>query len=87
MTKASFAIPVRQGRAHTDADPGGLEDRPGRNLVGSNLAGTRDYWLASASRRQTAGPPLYEVYVVTPAIVFAFGTDETRAAHSTRWQF
>lgn len=35
----------------------------------------------------TAGPPPYEVYEVTPAVVFGFGTDETFAPRSTRWRF
>jgi nitroimidazol reductase NimA-like FMN-containing flavoprotein (pyridoxamine 5'-phosphate oxidase superfamily) len=33
----------------------------------------------------TAGPPPYEVYRVTPATVFGFGTDESFAA--VRWHF
>jgi hypothetical protein len=36
----------------------------------------------------TAGPPpyeVYEVYEVTPAIAFGFGTDETLTP--TRWRF
>lgn len=35
----------------------------------------------------TAGPPPYEVYEVTPFVVFGFGTDETFAPRSTRWKF
>ena len=35
----------------------------------------------------TAGPPPYEVYVVTPALVFGFGTDDTFAPSPTRWRF
>jgi nitroimidazol reductase NimA-like FMN-containing flavoprotein (pyridoxamine 5'-phosphate oxidase superfamily) len=34
-----------------------------------------------------AGPPPYEVYEVTPSVVFGFGTDETLAPRTTRWQF
>jgi hypothetical protein len=33
----------------------------------------------------TAGPPPYEVYVVTPTSAFGFGTDESFGA--TRWGF
>lgn len=33
----------------------------------------------------TAGPPPYEVYEVTPAVVLAFGTDESFSP--TRWRF
>ena len=35
----------------------------------------------------TAGPPPYEVYEVTPQVVFGFGTDEALAPRSTRWRF
>jgi nitroimidazol reductase NimA-like FMN-containing flavoprotein (pyridoxamine 5'-phosphate oxidase superfamily) len=35
----------------------------------------------------TAGPPPYEVYQVTPAVVYGFGTDEEHAPRSTRWVF
>jgi hypothetical protein len=33
----------------------------------------------------TAGPPPYDVYEVTPAIAFGYGTDETLTP--TRWRF
>jgi hypothetical protein len=33
----------------------------------------------------TAGPPPYDVYEVTPAIAFGFGTDESLTP--TRWRF
>lgn len=33
----------------------------------------------------TAGPPPYDVYTVTPATAFGFGTDESYTA--TRWRF
>lgn len=33
----------------------------------------------------TAGPPPYEVYRVTPTLIFGFGTDASFAA--TRWRF
>jgi hypothetical protein len=33
----------------------------------------------------TAGPPPYDVYELTPATVFGFGTDEQHGA--TRWRF
>jgi nitroimidazol reductase NimA-like FMN-containing flavoprotein (pyridoxamine 5'-phosphate oxidase superfamily) len=35
----------------------------------------------------TAGPPPYEVFEVIPSVVFGFGTDESFAPRSTRWQF
>ncbi len=35
----------------------------------------------------TAGPPPYEVYEITPTVVFGFGTDEVHAPRSTRWTF
>jgi nitroimidazol reductase NimA-like FMN-containing flavoprotein (pyridoxamine 5'-phosphate oxidase superfamily) len=35
----------------------------------------------------TAGPPPYEVYEITPTVVYGFGTDEEHAPRSTRWQF
>jgi nitroimidazol reductase NimA-like FMN-containing flavoprotein (pyridoxamine 5'-phosphate oxidase superfamily) len=35
----------------------------------------------------TSGPPPYEVYGITAAVVFGFGTDETFAPLSTRWRF
>jgi nitroimidazol reductase NimA-like FMN-containing flavoprotein (pyridoxamine 5'-phosphate oxidase superfamily) len=35
----------------------------------------------------TAGPPPYEVYEITPTVVFGFGTDEVHAPRSTRWSF
>ena len=35
----------------------------------------------------TAGPPPYEVYVITPTVVYGFGTDDEHAPRSTRWQF
>jgi hypothetical protein len=35
----------------------------------------------------TAGPPPYEPYEVTPSTVFAFGTDDEQAPHSTRFRF
>jgi hypothetical protein len=35
----------------------------------------------------TAGPPPYEPWAVTPSVVYAFGTDEEQAPHSTRFRF
>ena len=35
----------------------------------------------------TAGPPPYEVYAVSPEVVFGFGTDDELAPRSTRWRF
>jgi nitroimidazol reductase NimA-like FMN-containing flavoprotein (pyridoxamine 5'-phosphate oxidase superfamily) len=35
----------------------------------------------------TAGPPPYELYQISPGVVFAFGTDETFAPRSTRFRF
>jgi nitroimidazol reductase NimA-like FMN-containing flavoprotein (pyridoxamine 5'-phosphate oxidase superfamily) len=35
----------------------------------------------------TAGPPPYEVYEITPTVVFGFGTDEDHAPRSARWTF
>jgi nitroimidazol reductase NimA-like FMN-containing flavoprotein (pyridoxamine 5'-phosphate oxidase superfamily) len=35
----------------------------------------------------TAGPPPYEVYEITPVVAYGFGTDETLAPRSTRWEF
>jgi hypothetical protein len=35
----------------------------------------------------TAGPAPYEPYEVTPSVVFAFGTDDEQAPHSTRFRF
>lgn len=35
----------------------------------------------------TAGPPPYEVYEITPTVVYGFGTDDEHAPRSTRWQF
>lgn len=35
----------------------------------------------------TAGPPPYEVYEVTPTVVYGLGTDEEHAPRSTRWTF
>lgn len=35
----------------------------------------------------TAGPPPYEVFEITPTVVFGFGTDEVHAPRSTRWSF
>jgi hypothetical protein len=35
----------------------------------------------------TAGPPPYEVYEITPEVVFGFGTDDEHAPRSTRWRF
>ena len=35
----------------------------------------------------TAGPPPYEVYEITPTVVFGLGTDEVHAPRSTRWSF
>ena len=35
----------------------------------------------------TAGPPPYDVYVVTPTVAFGFGTDAENWNHPTRWRF
>ena len=35
----------------------------------------------------TAGPPPYEVYEITPTVVYGFGTDDEHAPRSTRWRF
>jgi hypothetical protein len=35
----------------------------------------------------TAGPPLYDLYRITPAVVLGLGTDESFAPRSTRWRF
>jgi nitroimidazol reductase NimA-like FMN-containing flavoprotein (pyridoxamine 5'-phosphate oxidase superfamily) len=35
----------------------------------------------------TAGPPPYQVYVITPTAAYGFGTDEEHAPRSTRWEF
>jgi nitroimidazol reductase NimA-like FMN-containing flavoprotein (pyridoxamine 5'-phosphate oxidase superfamily) len=35
----------------------------------------------------TAGPPPYEVFEITPTVVFGFGTDDEHAPRSTRWRF
>lgn len=35
----------------------------------------------------TAGPPPYEIYAITPTVVYGFGTDEEHAPRSTRWRF
>ena len=35
----------------------------------------------------TSGPPPYEVYELTPAVVLGFGTDNTFGPRSTRWRF
>ncbi len=35
----------------------------------------------------TAGPPPYEVYEITPTVVYGFGVDEEHAPRSTRWSF
>jgi hypothetical protein len=35
----------------------------------------------------TAGPPPYEVYMVTSVVVFGSGTDDTFASRSPRWRF
>lgn len=35
----------------------------------------------------TAGPPPYQPYALTAAVIFGLGTDETYAMSSTRWRF
>jgi nitroimidazol reductase NimA-like FMN-containing flavoprotein (pyridoxamine 5'-phosphate oxidase superfamily) len=35
----------------------------------------------------TAGAPPYEVYEITPVVAYGFGTNETLAPRSTRWEF
>jgi hypothetical protein len=35
----------------------------------------------------TAGPPPYELYRITPSVVFAFGTDDDLGPRSTRFRF
>jgi nitroimidazol reductase NimA-like FMN-containing flavoprotein (pyridoxamine 5'-phosphate oxidase superfamily) len=35
----------------------------------------------------TAGPPPYDVYVVTPTVAFGFGTGAENFNHPTRWRF
>lgn len=43
------------------------------------------FWADGAP---TAGPPPYEVYRVTPVVVFGFGTEDDRyGPRSTRWDF
>jgi Pyridoxamine 5'-phosphate oxidase len=45
----------------------------------------RDGAFTGTEGAPTAGPPPYDVYEVTPAIAFGFGTDETLTP--TRWRF
>lgn len=35
----------------------------------------------------TSGPPPYEVFRIVPDVAFGFGTDDSLAPRSTRWQF
>jgi hypothetical protein len=42
--------------------------------------------VAAAVISGDATPP-HEVYVISPTVVFGFGTDEEHAPRSTRWSF
>jgi nitroimidazol reductase NimA-like FMN-containing flavoprotein (pyridoxamine 5'-phosphate oxidase superfamily) len=68
-----------------------VRDAPTLERVADRFA-TRYGWQVtiqegafSAEGAPTAGPPPYDLYVVTPTVAFGFGIDETFSP--TRWRF
>ena len=47
----------------------------------------RDGAFQDTEGAPTAGPPPYDVYVVTPTVAFGFGTGAENWDHPTRWRF
>jgi hypothetical protein len=47
----------------------------------------RDGAFQDTEGAPTAGPPPYDVYVITPTTIFAFGTNDDTMNLSTRWEF
>ena len=47
----------------------------------------RDGAFRDTEGAPTAGPPPYDVYVVTPTVAFGFGTGAENWDHPTRWRF
>jgi hypothetical protein len=50
-------------------------------------ATVRDGAFQDTEGAPTAGPPPYDVYVVTPTVAFGFGTGAENYNHPTRWRF
>jgi hypothetical protein len=88
----------REAFARLGSKPGGGRKEPPLPTpgVGKRLTGlppvlsdwqltVRDGAFQNAEGVPTAGPQPYDVYRVTPRVVFGFGTDE--AFSPTRWRF
>ncbi len=59
-----------------------------RSKYGWRVAGDRPGpGLRRALRRATSGSASYDVYRITPTVVFGFGTDDEFGPRTTRWRF
>jgi hypothetical protein len=58
-----------------------------RRKYGWPVTVTPDGALDAPFGAPAAGPPPYQVHAFEPVTVWAFGTDDRYATHSTRWNF
>ena len=68
-----------------EGDAAKMSDEVTLNRVADLCASKYDWYVAVRDGAPTAGPPPYQVYEVTPTLVFAFGKDESFSP--TRWRF